>query len=243
MTTTALAEALEKIEPYVFRVLTPTGGGSGFQLSYSPQTDLCGVATALHVVSHAFEWEDPIKLLHDPSDKEIVLREGDRFIDTLPSRDLAFIIFKKEELPLKADILDLIEEGTVLKQGIQTGWCGFPAVARNDLCFFTGYVSSYLDVENSYLIDGVTINGVSGGPSFYLTDSNQVVLCGIVSAYIPNRVTGEALPGVSVIRDISPYRDRLKRFESLEKAHEDAQSVEQYLEPPDAPVDKKTNLH
>ena len=48
-------------------------------------------------------------------------------------------------------------------------------------------------------------------------------LCGVVSAYIPNRATGEALPGVCVIRSVAPYRGMLQSLKSLEEAREKAE--------------------
>ena len=212
------ANALEKIQPYVFRIRTPTGTGTGFQLSYSSQTDLCSIATALHVVSHAKEWDDSVKLHHYSSGKTTLLRPNDRTIDSLAALDLAFIVFRAKELPLQPGTLDLIAENRRLREGVQIGWCGFPAIAPNNLCFFTGCISSYIEDQTSYLIDGVSINGISGGPSFYLEKSNQIIICGIVSAYIPNRATGEALPGVCVVRNITPYHGRLKLLKSLEEA-------------------------
>lgn len=226
MDTTVWANALEKIKPYLFRITTKAGGGTGFQLSHSPQTNLCAVATALQVVSSAFEWGEPMKLNHHSSGETIFLGEGDRVMYRLLPRDLAFIVFKKKDIPLEAGIFHLIGERERLREGVQMGWCGFPVVAPNELCFFTGYVSSYLTEEDAYLIDGVTISGVSGGPAFFVQESDRVVLCGIASAYIPNRATGEALPGVSVVRSISPYHDRLKKLKSLEKAAEEAISFE-----------------
>jgi hypothetical protein len=43
-----------------------------------------------------------------------------------------------------------------------------------------------------YLVDGVAINGVSGGPVF----DDRCHLAGLVSAYLPNRVApNTTLPG------------------------------------------------
>ena len=74
------------------------------------------------------------------------------------------------------------------------------------LCFFSGRVSAYLAEENAYLVDGVAINGVSGGPAFHETGK----IIGLVTAYIVNRATGEALPGVSLIRSVASLRDAFK---------------------------------
>jgi hypothetical protein len=72
------------------------------------------------------------------------------------------------------------------------------------------------------LVDGVAINGVSGGPAFLPVDKDQFILGGMVSAYIPNRATGESLPGVCVVRSIGPYQEMLKEFKTIEQAQIEA---------------------
>jgi len=132
---------------------------------------------------------------------------------TNAAMDLAFILFRNEDMPLKKEALDMIPSEKRLRQGSPIGWCGFPALAPNELCFFTGHVSAFSDEERSYSIDGVAINGVSGGPAFHLGSSGPII-CGVLSAYIPNRVTGESLPGLCVIRDVTPYRELLQEHEA-----------------------------
>ena len=83
--------------------------------------------------------------------------------------------------------------------------------------FFSGRVSCFLKTEHAYLIDGVAINGVSGGPTFFLASDRYFIL-GVVSAYIANRVTGEVLPGLSVVRDITQFHELGKRFKSIDEA-------------------------
>lgn len=212
-------KALESVKPYVFKVRTPTGSGTCFQISFREPTGFCGVATALHVVEHAHEWEDPIKLIRYVSGATVTLREEKRVIITYPDVDLAFILFDAGEMPIEKSSLPMIEETKRKKQGVEMGWCGFPAVAPNDLCFFTGRNSSWLDSEGSYLVDGVAINGISGGPAFTIYGEGAEI-CGVVSAYIPNRATGESLPGVCVIRDVAPYQQALQALKSLEEARE-----------------------
>ena len=94
--------------------------------------------------------------------------------------------------------------------GVELGWLGFPVFAPDKLCFFSGRVSN-LDTESKqYLVDGVAVNGVSGGPAFYIRheDKNPVVV-GTVSSYYFNRQKpdGEShdlsLPGLSVVNDVS----------------------------------------
>lgn len=210
--------SIDDIRKSLFRIATPKGIGTGFHLFVSE--NLCGIATAYHVLSHSYEWEDPIKLIHHESGSTRILRPDERYIYTLPGKDLAFIICEKGELELPQPF-DLIAEDMHVTQGVELGWCGFPAVAPIHLCFFTGHVSAWLPDEEAYLIDGVVINGVSGGPAF----SKERQLCGVVQAYIPNRAAGEALPGLCLIRDVAPYHARLKELESLEEAQAEADSA------------------
>lgn len=160
--------ALETIKPYIFKVSTPNGYGTGFQIFHPTTMPLCAIATAYHVIAHEYEWEEPIRITHYDSGKTRLLKSDNRAIFVYPKQDLAIILFNKEDLPLSIGAPKLVPSGFTLKPGLEVGWCGFPVIASNTLCFFAGYVSCYLTNEESYLVDGVAINGVSGGPAFYL---------------------------------------------------------------------------
>ena len=71
-----------------------------------------------------------------------------------------------------------------------------PAIEPDTLCFFAGTVSARQTNRKAYLIDGVAINGVSGGPVFHSPTPDEVQIIGCVSAYHANRATGETLPGL-----------------------------------------------
>ena len=120
--------------------------------------------------------------------------------------------------------MPLLPEGKYIKVGAEIGWLGFPAIASwEQPCFFTGAVSAWIHDENTYLVDGVAINGVSGGPAFVVYSAvKALVLMGVVSAYIPNKATGETLPGLSVIMDVEQFQELAKEFKSLEEAAEKA---------------------
>ena len=219
MTQTNWFNPLAKITPFIFNIKTPTGSGTGFQISFSERNGFCGVATANHVVSHEDEWDEPIRIIHHKSGKSILLKSNDRVIFRYPDKDLAFILFYKKDLPIEPKPLLLIDKGKILKQGVEVGWCGFPAVAINELCFFAGYISCPIPKEDSYLVDGVAINGVSGGPVFYIDSStSEPKYSGLISRYIANRVTGETLPGLCVVRSVEQYQDTLQKLKDLEEA-------------------------
>jgi len=66
------------------------------------------------------------------------------------------------------------------------------------------------------LVDGVAINGVSGGPA--LSTMGGLFLMGVVSAYIPNRATGETLPGLGMVRDVVQLQGLMDTIHSLDEA-------------------------
>jgi hypothetical protein len=87
------------------------------------------------------------------------------------------------------------------------------------LCFFTGAVSAGQPTRKAYLIDGVAINGVSGGPVFHCPAPDKVQIIGCVSAYHANRATGEALPGLLRAQDVSHFHGVAKHVQSIDEAN------------------------
>jgi hypothetical protein len=225
------SETVESIEKHIFRVSTPRGSGSGFLISNGKNSAVCGIATAAHVVDNAHYWEEPIRIEHVSSGNSIVVRQDERAIMLDSSRDTAAIIFLRESMPLPADPLPLAPKDKFLKVGNEIGWLGFPAIPSSNLCFFVGTVSAWIHQQRAYLVDGVSINGVSGGPAFHvpiIENQPVITLIGVVSAYIPNRATGEALPGLSVVQDISQFHELAPTFASIDQA----KSAESAQEPP-----------
>jgi len=67
------------------------------------------------------------------------------------------------------------------------------------------------------LIDGVAINGVSGGPVFYGAGgdaSNSVEIIGTITAYMPNR----SLPGLSFAQDITHFQNVVTAIKNRDEA-------------------------
>lgn len=213
-------DAIERIKPHVVKIETPQGWGTGFLLSYSKIGNLCAVATAAHVISKAYNWEQPIKVTHYESGQAVMLRQADRAIFLDEDKDTAAIVFIKRDIPFPEETLPLRPEGRILKIGNEIGWIGFPVIAPRNLCFFSGRASSWMEKENAYLVDGVAINGVSGGPSFFI-GRKQMSVMGVVSAYVANRATGETLPGLCVVADVAQLLEIVKRLNSLEQAKEE----------------------
>ena len=207
-------EIVEMLKPYVVRIWTPQGSGTGFVISNGQSTALCAVATAFHVVGHANWWEEPIRIEHSASGKTLLLRESDRVINLHPQTDTAAILFERGDLGIPTKPLTLIDKGNVLKPGVEIGWLGFPAIQGASLCFFSGRISAWVGELSAYFVDGVAINGVSGGPACTV----HGLLAGVVTDYFPNRATGEPLPGLALIRGVEQFHEFAEQFRSLDEA-------------------------
>ncbi len=225
------SDAVEIIVPHMVRISTPSGSGTGFMISNGKNNAICGIATAAHVLDHAHYWEEPIRVDHVSSGKSVVVRRDERAVMLDAARDTAALLFGRGDLPFPADPLPLSPKDMFLKVGNDIAWLGFPAIPTASLCFFTGNVSAWIQDQSAYLVDGVAINGVSGGPAFHVAaakGNQHLVVMGVVSAYVPNRATGEVLPGLSVVRDVAQFHELAPRFASLDQAR----SAESPAEPP-----------
>ena len=74
--------------------------------------------------------------------------------------------------------LPLAPKDMFLRVGNDIGWLGFPAVEATRVCFFGGRVSAWNPNAKAYLVDGVAINGVSGGPAFHLANPQPTIMGG-----------------------------------------------------------------
>lgn len=226
-------KALGNVSERVLKIETPQGKGTGFIIAPPGKDGVIGIATALHVVGHATSWLQPIRLTNVEKKKSVLLMPDSFSFHHNKNRDLA-LIRTAAQLPISKTDMATIDEKNRLLAGTEIGWCGYPAVAPSDtLCFFSGRISAWWGEEAAYLVDGVAINGVSGGPAFLCEDNDIVELVGVVTAYIPNRATGEALPGVSLVRAANPY---FSLFKSLEgKPTEGTGEVKDDAKPKDDP--------
>jgi len=227
-------QTVNAIKSHVVQIITPQGKGTGFLIWKSKKNPICAIATAAHVVDFAHYWMDPIRIRHYESGDPILLRENQRAIIIDEKRDTATIVFECKDLKMPVEPFGLIPEKKHIRVGVEVGWLGFPAMSINDLCFFSGRISNYRTQDDRYLIDGVAINGVSGGPTFYFDSEGKVILIGVVSAYIPNRATGESLPGLCVVADVTQLQNDVKHFKSVEEAKEE----ETTTPPPNAETNK-----
>jgi hypothetical protein len=223
---------VDRVTPYIVKIETPTGHGTGFLCLYNYDKSFCGIATAGHVVQYADEWQQPIRLQHLHSSSTAFLKESDRVVWPDAATDSAVILMQTGKLQLPEDLVPLLPITVPLVIGAEVGWLGFPAVAPNSLCFFSGNVSAREEWRHAYLIDGVAINGVSGGPVMFSTEADGVQIVGSISAYVSNRATGETLPGLAIARDVSYLHDSISKIRSLDEA--DKQKKEQKPQEPTA---------
>jgi hypothetical protein len=225
-------EIVDKVMPSLVKIETPMGHGTGFLCLYNEARNLCGIATAHHVVSHADQWKQPIRINHYASMTTAFVKEEERVIWGDVNRDSAVLLMSVGELELPKDPIPLLPIERRLPIGVEVGWLGYPAIAQNTLCFFAGNVSAWQDFRSAYLIDGVAINGVSGGPVIYSTPTEGVQIVGSISAYRANRATGEVLPGLSIAQDVSHFQDSASRVRSIDEGNRQKKAIE---EAPPAP--------
>ena len=149
----------------------------------------------------------------------------------------------------------MVESGKYIPIGNKVAWLGYPGIALPKLCLFTGMLSAFDLQTDSYLIDGVAINGVSGGPVFFQLKEvakgiKLPLIVGTVSAYMPNRYRGESLPGMASAQDITPFYDIVNSLRDFDEARarkleeeaataaglQDGSTPAQTVIPPDAQI-------
>lgn len=199
-------QAVKEITPYIVKITTPEGHGTGFFYRYGPNKKACIIATAHHVLGNINESKQPIELYHQSSGQMITCHWDDMYTFA-PSGDAAGIAIRSGLLQFPDKPLQLLQNDIALDIGTGVGWLGYPWIADGVLCFFSGSVSARLSNGNSYLIDGVAINGVSGGPVFCANDDRGVQIIGVVSQYLCNQIDDDLLPGLLLAQDVSHFHD------------------------------------
>ena len=220
-------DVVQKVTPYVVKIETPSNSGTGFLFSYNDDHSWCGVATALHVVSDADSWQQPIKIHNHNFSKTAFLTVEQRVIFTNYISDSAVVFFEHSQLALPNNLIPLRPVDTRLNIGVEVGWLGYPAIEAWTLCFFSGNVSARQDDQKAYLIDGVAINGVSGGPVINSTVTDGVQFVGVMTAYRANRAHGDSLPGLSIAQDVSHFHGVIQHVRSIDEANRKKLEIEQ----------------
>lgn len=146
------------------------------------------------------------------------LKEGERVIFTDRVNDSAVVLFDKAELKLPETLIPLAPIGKPINIGCEVGWLGFPSIEQFTLCFFSGNVSARQDARKAYVLDGVAINGVSGGPVFFSAGEGGVHMIGTMTAYQPNRRGGDSLPGLAYAQDVSHFHEVVQYVRNIDDA-------------------------
>jgi hypothetical protein len=212
------SDAVNRTLANIVKIDTPTGHGTGFLCFYNEGKTICAIATAGHVVHHADKWMEPIRVYNHDCSQSILLTAKERQVTMGNMSDSALILFTKDRGDLfQKDPIPLLNEEFALRVGTEVGWLGFPTLEPDTPCFFSGNISARQDHKNAYLIDGVAINGVSGGPVLYIDDEDVLKIVGTVSAYRMNRTTGETLPGLLIAQDLSLFHGVMTRVRSVDE--------------------------
>jgi hypothetical protein len=212
-------EIVQKVSPYVVKIETQSGSGTGFLCAYNADKSWCAVATAFHVVSEAEEWQQPIKIYDHTFSKPAFLPEKRRVIFTDSATDSAAVLFPSSELNFPQVTVPLRPIDSPISIGEDVGWLGFPSIAAYTLCFFAGPISARQDWNKAYLIDGVAIPGVSGGPVVFSSGTDGVQFVGVVSAYRSSKTGGTPMPGLLIAQDVSHVHGVIQTIRSWDEAH------------------------
>ena len=203
--------------PCIVKIETPTGHGTGFLCFHNEAKSMYAIATAGHVINHADKWMEPIRIYNQDGSKSLLLNANARHVTMGELSDSAIILFSKaQDLFKHTSPLPLLDKEYVLKVGTQVGWIGFTTLEPDTPCFFSGMISARQDHKNAYLIDGVAINGVSGGPVLHIDEKEDIKVVGTVSAYRMNRTSGETLPGLLIAQDLTLFHDVITHIQSVE---------------------------
>lgn len=209
--------AVDLMKRNLVKISTLGGGyGSGIIIPRPQKApgNLC-VLTALHVIEKAHITGATIVIERADKKLSITLPSLARSVFVAENRDQAIICFNG---PLDFESLHeltFLSKNIHYNPGVELGWLGFPVIeiAKDVPCFLSGRVSAYLEDKEAYLIDGVSIHGLSGGPVFYC-DNTKVVVAGIVTNYFPNEVNNQAWPGLAMFRTINPL---MKLYDAQEE--------------------------
>ena len=193
-------EVIAAIEPLVYRVHAGDSGGTAFivGVTRSDGGRHTMLVTALHVVEGVLGNDKPLDLVRRDGTLISTLTAGPLKIYPVGPRecDTALIEVPTRDPLVTPDALQPMPFETMLPRGANLGWLGFPGLVFPELCFFRGAVSGHLETPPIYLVDGVAINGVSGGPAFDRTG----LVVGFISAYVPNQTaSGRTLPGLMIV--------------------------------------------
>jgi hypothetical protein len=207
---TSWDKVVDMAERVTLQIRASNSLGTCFAVSVGKKTKLQGAhyifATAWHVVKSVADSKLPICMMSAngeisfkaPSGYYQIIRLGSEVFDTA-----LVYLWTSEEIVPQEHLLPMLDWNMMMPKGAELGWVGFPALSNSGLCFFCGTISGHVNSPPTYLVDGVAINGVSGGPAL----DNRAHIIGLVSSYIPNRVDKyTTLPGLLALVPINAIR-------------------------------------
>lgn len=221
-----LESLIEIISPSVVKLQTQNGYGTGF--IFWENQELCCIATASHVIEPAIQegWEQPILITQYDGYPTRVYPHDRWVVPRLDNGDSAAIIVRKETLKIPKQFIQL-QEFESIPIGSKIGWLGYPNLIDPSIVrpsFFSGVISNVFSSPlNQYVIDGVSIHGVSGGPVFYLSNNcSDSFIIGSISSYHVNRVPVgnniESWPGLLISHNVSVFKPVIEHLKTLEDA-------------------------
>ena len=198
-------EVVDRITPITFRVYTGNTAGTAFIVSWkgNDAQQSAILATAWHVIEEAASKPIDVQIVSSDRRKIFDTRVDEMRVQQIGSsaHDTGLILLRsKKPIIAPGQLAPILDFRSMIARGTEVGWLGFPGFVEPELCFFHGHVSGFINKPPLYLIDGVAINGVSGGPVF----DERCHLTGLVSAYLPNRVSKQTtLPGLAALVPIN----------------------------------------
>ena len=226
-------EVYEKIHPFVVKIETVSGHGTGFLCNL--HKGLAAIATAKHVIDRESKWLEPIRIISSDGRRQMFLDTKpklDRVIIPDENQDVAIILYNENTYEFfpgvsPGDLIPLLPKEFFPKVGVELGWAGFPGLLDPQKTgiispsFFSGKVSNSGGNPGPYYIDGSAMKGVSGGPVFYTVHGNEIDrrlhIVGVISDFI---FTNDPLPGLSVAQDLTRLHAIIEQYGSLEEAQE-----------------------
>ena len=200
----------DRIAPITFRLYAGRFAGTAFIISIgSGNADgyyYAIFATAWHVIAPIVDTQEDVALVSFDKSKRFDSKQDEIRVQQLGSaiHDTVLLLLKsRNQIIDQAQLAPIPPWTSQLARGAEIAWLGFPGLVEAEMCFFHGHISGYLKEPPTYLVDGVAINGVSGGPAF----DNRAHLIGLVSAYLPNRIDqNTTLPGLMTLVPINTIR-------------------------------------
>jgi hypothetical protein len=199
---------VDQVMKAVFRVNAGENTGTCFLVSLGTNHEkteaFAMFATAWHVLESLQGSSAEIEIISADNSK-MFSSETHRmgFFRIGTTFDAALIMVEVGSELSQGNLLPITPLEDQLARGAEIGWLGFPGLFEAEPCFFIGVISGYLNNPPTYLVDGVAVNGVSGGPAF----DDRAHLIGLVSSYIPNKVDeATTLPGLLALVPINAIR-------------------------------------